>query len=70
LFRGFISCYGIVVSLFSSLGLAAVLYTAVLFLLPRGRMEIMALISALITSFQRRRHPVVAFEQAKNPGAA
>jgi len=56
------------VSLFSGLGLAAVLYTAVLFLLPRGRREIIGLISAFITSFRRRQHPEVAFEDANNPG--
>jgi O-antigen/teichoic acid export membrane protein len=66
-FRGFISRYGMAVSLFSGLGLAAVLYTAVLFSMPRSRREIIALISALITSFQRRELPVVEFAPAKNP---
>jgi O-antigen/teichoic acid export membrane protein len=66
LFRDLISRYGMAVSLFSSLGLAVVVYTAVLFLLPRGRSEIMALLSALITSFQRRRQPLVAFDEANN----
>jgi O-antigen/teichoic acid export membrane protein len=68
LFRGIISRYGMAVSLFSSFGLAAVLYTAVLFLLPRGRREIIALISALVTSFQRSRQPVLAFDEANTPG--
>jgi O-antigen/teichoic acid export membrane protein len=68
-FHGFISQYGSTVSLFSSLGLAAILYAAMLFLLPRGRREVIALLSALITSLQRRRDPVVAFDEANNPGA-
>jgi O-antigen/teichoic acid export membrane protein len=70
LFRPFISSYGLTISLFSGLGLAAVLYAAVLFVLPRARREMTALISALITSFQSRRHPEVPFDPAKSPGVA
>ncbi len=68
LFRGFIYRYGMAVSLFSSLGLAALVYAAVLFLLPRGRREITALIGAFAISFRRRKHPVVAFEEANSHG--
>ena len=53
LFHGFISRHGVAISLFSGLGLAAVLYPAMLFSLPRGRKEIMALVSALIDSLFR-----------------
>jgi O-antigen/teichoic acid export membrane protein len=67
LFRGCISGYGMAFSLFSGLGLAAVLYPAVLFLQPRGRREIISLISALITSFQGRRRLVVTFDPVDNP---
>jgi polysaccharide transporter, PST family len=68
-FRGFISHYGNAVSLFTSLGLAAILYAGMLFLLPGGRREIIALLLALITSLQGRQHPEVALEEANNPGA-
>ena len=63
-FRAFISNHETAFSLFFSFGLAAILYLPMLFLLPRGRGEIIALISALISSFQRRKHPVVALEEA------
>jgi O-antigen/teichoic acid export membrane protein len=69
LFRSFTSHYEVGGALFSSLGLAVVLYTAVLFLLPRGRREIGSLILALATSFQGRRHPAVKLDQASDHGA-
>ena len=61
--RAFISNHETAFSLFFSFGLAAILYLPMLFLLPRGRGEIIALTSALISSFQRRKHPVVALEE-------
>jgi O-antigen/teichoic acid export membrane protein len=51
--RGVISGYGMTVSLFAGLGIAACVYAGVALLLPRGRREIVALVFAVLGSFRR-----------------
>jgi PST family polysaccharide transporter len=53
--RGFTAQYGMTVSLFSGLGVAGAVYVTVVLSLPRGRREIVALVSAMLSSFQRNR---------------
>jgi O-antigen/teichoic acid export membrane protein len=69
-YHGLVSRYGMAVSLFSGLGVAAVVYTGVVFSLPDGRREVMALISAAIRSFQLRRRPVVYVEETEKVGVS
>jgi O-antigen/teichoic acid export membrane protein len=61
-FRDFISRYGMAVSLFSSMGFGAVVYSAVVLLLPRGRKEVVALTSAVFASFVRRQYAVATVD--------
>jgi hypothetical protein len=48
------------ISLFSGLAVAAVAYPAMVFSLPRGRKEVLPLISAVLGSFARRKQTVAA----------
>jgi O-antigen/teichoic acid export membrane protein len=63
--RGFTSQYGMTVSLFSGLGIAGAVYLTVMLLLPRGRRELVALLSAVLSSFRRRRDDAVAIDETK-----
>jgi PST family polysaccharide transporter len=64
-FRDLVSGYGMAVSLFSGLGVGAGVYAAVVFLLPQGRREVMALISAVLGSFQLQRPAEVTLEETE-----
>jgi O-antigen/teichoic acid export membrane protein len=64
-FHGFVFQYGMAISLFSGLGVATAVYTMVVFLLPRGRKEVVALISAVLGSFERRLYPRPSVEKAE-----
>jgi O-antigen/teichoic acid export membrane protein len=55
--------FGMTMSLLSGLGVAAVVYPAMVFLLPRGRKEVLPLISAVLGSFARRKQTVVAVDE-------
>jgi PST family polysaccharide transporter len=63
--RGFASQYGMAFSLFSGLGVAGAVYTAVVLLLPRGRLEVMVLVSAVLSCFRRRGRTDIAIEAEK-----
>jgi len=65
LFRDLVSRYGMAVSLFSGLGLGAAIYTAAIFLLPRGRRETVALISAVLGSFKPHRVGIGAVDESE-----
>ena len=52
--------FGMTISLFSGLAVAAVAYPAMVFSLPRGRKEVLPLISAVLGSFARRKQTVAA----------
>ena len=66
--HGFISRYGMTASLFSGLGVAAAVYPTVVILLPRGRREVVALISAVLGSFKRERYPTIDLPEAEELG--
>jgi len=68
--RGFISRYGMVVSLFGGLSVAATVFLAVAFLLPSGRREIVTLISAVFGSFKRRETATAAVSEAEELGVS
>jgi O-antigen/teichoic acid export membrane protein len=68
LFRDLVSRYGMAVSLFSGLGLSAAIYTAVIFLLPRGRREAVALISAVLVSFKPHRPGIMPIHEIEKLG--
>jgi O-antigen/teichoic acid export membrane protein len=55
--------FGMTISLFSGLAVAAVVYPGMVLLLPRGRREVLPLISAVLGSFARRKQPVAAVEE-------
>jgi O-antigen/teichoic acid export membrane protein len=52
LLHSFTLQYGMTVSLFSGIGVAAAVYAAVVLLLPHGRKEILSLMSAVLVSFK------------------
>lgn len=64
-FRGFASQYGMTFSLFAGLGVAGVVYIAMVFSLPHGRREIVALISAVLSSFRRNEDSDIAMAEAE-----
>jgi PST family polysaccharide transporter len=63
--RGFASQYGMTFSLFAGLGAAGAVYTMVVLLLPRGRREVVALVSAVFSSFRRRDDTGIAIAEAE-----
>ena len=60
--HGFTAQFGMTISLFSGLGVAGVVYPAVILLLPSGREEVLPLLAAVAHSFERRRPAVTAVE--------
>ena len=55
--------FGMTISLFSGLAVAAIVYPAMVLLLPRGRKEVLPLIGVVLGSFGRRKPTVVAIDE-------
>jgi PST family polysaccharide transporter len=68
LFRNSVSRYGMTVSLFSGLALGAAIYATVVFSLPRGRREVVALISAALGSLKPHQPGIVAIDETEKLG--
>jgi PST family polysaccharide transporter len=68
--RGVISGYGMTVSLFAGLGIAACVYAGVALLLPRGRREIVALVFAVLGSFKRPDRTRLTIEEPEKVSVA
>jgi hypothetical protein len=62
--RGFMSQYGMPVSIFSGLGVAAAVYGAVLLIIPRSRRDLVTLISAVLGSLKRHEQSRSAIGEA------
>jgi O-antigen/teichoic acid export membrane protein len=62
--RGFMSQYGMPVSIFSGLGVAAAVYGAVLLIIPRSRRDVVTLISAVLGSLKRHEQSRSAIGEA------
>lgn len=63
--RGFTAQYGMTVSLFCGFGIAGAVYATVVLLLPRGRREVVALSSAVLSSFRRHQNSPLPVDEAK-----
>ena len=61
--HGFTSQFGMTISLFSGLAVAATVYPGLVLLLPLGRKEVLPLIGAVRGAFELRRQPVIAVEE-------
>jgi len=61
--HGFTSQFGMTISLFSGLAVAATIYPALVLSLPLGRKEVLPLIGAVRGAFELRRQPVIAVEE-------
>jgi O-antigen/teichoic acid export membrane protein len=58
--------FGMTVSLFSGLGVAAIVYVAAVLLSPRGRKEILTLLAALLTSFKQHERTNLTTSQVES----